>query len=334
MKLTKGKIKKLYNKKVQTRRKYKKKINSINSINTKTFRKKRHLNLSNKTLKMRGGTYTNNYLNNFNSFGNSVGDSFRNSVNSGIENTQKFVSEVRGKSNSNNSTIDNSRNTPPQDTNSYTSSSGNPNVQLRDELNKPQNLNSYTSSSTNLLGQKKESNTPNQENPKSFLTTFKGITNKGIDFTISIIPDNYKQVKDLLGELRESVNNIKSEDVQKTQQKVEEIKSQIKDYIKQHNIEGRTQQLINTAIDKITKNTKTITDNKGNIIGNIQGSDLGSKLIDFKNKIINKAPSITAPNTAPNISSNTAPNISSNTAPNTPSNTAPNTPSNTAPNTP
>jgi hypothetical protein len=50
MKLTKGKISKIYNKKRQTMRKFKIK-GKKRSYRRKTFRKRRHLNLSNKTLK-------------------------------------------------------------------------------------------------------------------------------------------------------------------------------------------------------------------------------------------------------------------------------------------
>ena len=56
MKLTKGKLLKIYNKKKETMRKYKIKIKKTRR--GKTFRKKRHLNLNNKTLKsffQRGG---------------------------------------------------------------------------------------------------------------------------------------------------------------------------------------------------------------------------------------------------------------------------------------
>ena len=53
MKLTKGKISKMYAKKRQTRRKYKK---QHGGIKTKTFRRGRHLDLHKRTFKnMRGG---------------------------------------------------------------------------------------------------------------------------------------------------------------------------------------------------------------------------------------------------------------------------------------
>ena len=48
MKLTKGKISKLYNKKKQSLKKYKK---SKTSSNSKTFRKKRNINLANTSMK-------------------------------------------------------------------------------------------------------------------------------------------------------------------------------------------------------------------------------------------------------------------------------------------
>jgi len=64
MKLTKGKLSKIYNKKKQTMRKFKK--NGKKSIRRKSFRKRRPLNLNHKTLKnieqikmmtMTGGDY-------------------------------------------------------------------------------------------------------------------------------------------------------------------------------------------------------------------------------------------------------------------------------------
>jgi hypothetical protein len=53
MKLTKGKISKLYNKKKQSVKKYKQ--NRKKNSNARTFRKHRKINLANKTLKMIGG---------------------------------------------------------------------------------------------------------------------------------------------------------------------------------------------------------------------------------------------------------------------------------------
>jgi hypothetical protein len=52
MKLTKGKINKLYNKKKQTLKRFK---NKNNKGKNKTFRKRKHLNLHNSTLKKYGG---------------------------------------------------------------------------------------------------------------------------------------------------------------------------------------------------------------------------------------------------------------------------------------
>jgi hypothetical protein len=49
MKLTKGKLSKIYNKKKQTMRKFK--LKAKRARRGKTFRKKRHLNLNRKTLK-------------------------------------------------------------------------------------------------------------------------------------------------------------------------------------------------------------------------------------------------------------------------------------------
>ena len=48
MKLSKGKLTKIYNKKKQTK---KKRNNKVNKKNGKTFRKKKHFNLNTKTLK-------------------------------------------------------------------------------------------------------------------------------------------------------------------------------------------------------------------------------------------------------------------------------------------